>query len=212
MLSAEKIQENWGTYLNIIKNRIGEERSKPIIDFHMEHEERFMMMPASSKDWFHSAFPGGYIDHVIRVANNALNLYSVWEDAGGDLSTYTEEELVFAALFHDLGKMDTYKINPKTGNPTAYGHEKESVEYVEKFRDWIESFEGTDVDEIKYLVKNHMKIKPSTWDQMRDKKKKPIEDNPDSDKLVAFTDKLDGGGTNLAEQIRKILKEGNYGK
>ena len=88
MLSAEKIQENWGTYLNIIKNRIGEERSKPIIDFHMEHEERFMMMPASSKDWFHSAFPGGYIDHVIRVVNNAFKLYSVWEEVGGDTSTY----------------------------------------------------------------------------------------------------------------------------
>tara|TARA_R110000803_G_scaffold178951_1_gene241399 strand:- start:1732 stop:2550 length:819 start_codon:yes stop_codon:yes gene_type:complete len=105
MLSAEKIQDNWGTYLNIIKNRVGKDRSQPIIDFHMEHEERFMMMPASSKDWFHSAFPGGYIDHVIRVVNNALKLYSVWEDAGGDMSTYTEEELVFAALFHDLGKM-----------------------------------------------------------------------------------------------------------
>ena len=52
-----------------------------------------------------------------------------------------------------------------------------------------------------------MKIKPSTWDQMRDKKKKPIEDNPYFDELVGFTDKLDGGGTNLAEQIRKILKE-----
>ena len=35
-----------------------------------------------------------------------------------------------------------------------------------------ESFEGMDVEEIKYLVKNHMKVKPSTWDQMKDKKKR----------------------------------------
>jgi hypothetical protein len=105
MLSAEKIQENWKVYLEIITKEISEERSAPIIEFHKEHEERFMLMPASSKDWYHSAFPGGYIHHVINVVNNALKLYSVWEESGGDISTYTKEELIFAALFHDLGKM-----------------------------------------------------------------------------------------------------------
>ena len=138
---------------------------------------------------------GNTLKHILVVIKRAYHHYP------------DDPNMVMAALFHDLGKMDTYAINPKTSLPTAYGHEKESVEYVEKFRDWIESFEGTDVDEIKYLVKNHMKIKPSTWDQMRDKKKEPIERNPAYDKLVGFTDNLDGGGTNLAEQIRKILKE-----
>jgi hypothetical protein len=42
---------------------------------------------------------------------------------------------------------------------------------------------------------------------MRDKKKEPIQSHPAFDKLQGFTDKLDGGGTNLAEQIRKILRE-----
>tara|TARA_R110001592_G_scaffold171394_4_gene409688 strand:+ start:4939 stop:5751 length:813 start_codon:yes stop_codon:yes gene_type:complete len=138
---------------------------------------------------------GNTLKHILVVIKRAYHHYP------------NDPNMIMSALFHDLGKMDTYAINPKTSLPTAYGHEKESVEYVEKFRDWIESFEGTDVDEIKYLVKNHMKIKPSTWEQMRDKKKEPIEDNPAFDKLVGFTDKLDGGGTNLAEQIRKILKE-----
>ena len=138
---------------------------------------------------------GNTLKHILVVIKRAYHHYP------------DDPNMIMAALFHDLGKMDTYAINPKTNLPTAYGHEKESVEYVEKFRDWIESFEGTDVEEIKYLVKNHMKIKPSTWDQMRDKKKEPISAHPAFDKLVGFTDKLDGGGTNLAEQIRKILKE-----
>ena len=99
-----------------------------------------------------------------------------------------------AALFHDLGKMDTFAINPKTGQPTAYGHEYKSTDYVEQFRDWISTFNGTDVDEIKYLVKNHMKINPRTWDSMRDSKKEPISSHPAFNKLKGFTDNLDGGG------------------
>jgi hypothetical protein len=68
---------------------------------------------------------------------------------------------------------------------------------VEQFKDWILTFEGTDIEEIKYLVKNHMKVKPSTWDAMRDTKKEPISSHPAFDKLMGFTDKLDGGGYNI---------------
>ena len=138
---------------------------------------------------------GNTLKHIIVVIRRAYHHYP------------DDPNMIMAALFHDLGKIDTYKINPKTGQPTAYGHEDKSTDYVEQFRDWIESFEGTDVDEIKYLVKNHMKVKPSTWDQMKDKKKEPIKSHPAFDKLMGFTDKLDGGGTDIKESIRRILRE-----
>lgn len=138
---------------------------------------------------------GNTLKHIIVVIKRAYHHYP------------DDPNMVMAALFHDLGKIDTYKINPKTNQPTAYGHEDKSTDYVEKFKDWIESFEGMDVEEIKYLVKNHMKVKPSTWDQMKDKKKEPIMSHPAFDKLMGFTDKLDGGGTDLKESIRRIIKE-----
>ena len=62
-------------------------------------------MPASHKIEYHNAFPGGYVDHVIRVVNCSLQLNKVWNMMGNDASTYTTEELVFAALNHDLGKI-----------------------------------------------------------------------------------------------------------
>lgn len=105
MLSAEKIQSNWERYLTEIKNNISEERSSILLPFLKKYEERFMMMPASSKNWHHSAFAGGYCDHVLRVLDCANSLYTVWTGQGGDTSTYTLEEMRFAALFHDLGKM-----------------------------------------------------------------------------------------------------------
>ena len=128
---------------------------------------------------------GNTLKHIIVVIRRAYHHYP------------DDPNMIMAALFHDLGKMDTYAINPKTGEPTAYGHEDKSEIYVEEFRDWIESFDGVNVDEIKYLVKNHMKVKPSTWNQMKDKKKEPIKSHPAFDKLMGFTDKLDGGGTHM---------------
>ena len=80
-----------------------------------------------------------------------------------------------AALFHDLGKLQTYAINPKTNQPTAYGHEKASTEIVDEYKDWISSFEGADVEKIKFIVKNHMLMKKGTWDVMMPSKREPIE-------------------------------------
>ena len=54
---------------------------------------------------YHNAFPGGYVEHVIRVVNAALEINKVWVNFEVDSSTYTIEELVFSALNHDLGKM-----------------------------------------------------------------------------------------------------------
>ena len=110
-----------------------------------------------------------------------------------------DPNMIMAALFHDLGKMDTYGINPKTGQPTAYGHEYKSVEYINRFSDWIKTFEGTNIDEIKYLVHNHMKVKPSTWDIMKEPKKEVIKSHPSFEKLIHFTNKLDGGGTHIKQ-------------
>ena len=42
-----------------------------------------------------------------------------------------------------------------------------------------------------------MKVKPRTWDSMRDSKKEPIKSHSAFDKLIGFTDKLDGGGRNI---------------
>ena len=128
---------------------------------------------------------GNSLKHILVVIKRAYHHYP------------DDPNMIMAALFHDLGKMDTYGVNPKTGEPTAYGHENKSTDYVEQFKDWILTFDGTDIDEIKYLVQNHMKVKPKTWEQMRDIKKEPIMKNPAFDKLMGFTDKLDGGGYNI---------------
>ena len=104
-LTAEKIQMNWVEFLSNIETYITGERKDKLLNFYNKYGERIMMMPASHKKEYHSAFPGGYVDHVNRVVKASLSMSAVWEGFGCDMSTFTQEELVFSAINHDLGKM-----------------------------------------------------------------------------------------------------------
>lgn len=108
---------------------------------------------------------------------------------------YPEDpNMILAALFHDLGKLDVFKINPKTGQPSAYGHEKKSVEILDNHRDYINSFEGTDFDIIRDIVKYHMVVKPDVWNNMREFKRNKISTIDAYPRLTGFTNNVDGGG------------------
>jgi hypothetical protein len=103
MLEAEKIQKNWEKHLKIVDHYITER--KDAVKFMLEQlSEIYVMAPASSKTWYHNAFPGGYVDHVNRVVEFAIKQKKLYEEMGGTID-FTDEQLVFAALFHDLGKI-----------------------------------------------------------------------------------------------------------
>ena len=104
-LSAETIQSNWVIFNNNIDTYISGERKQKLLDFYNKYEDRIILMPASHKKEYHSAFPGGYVDHVNRVVSGALAMSATWEKFGCDMTTFTQEELVFSAINHDLGKM-----------------------------------------------------------------------------------------------------------
>jgi hypothetical protein len=104
-LTAEQIQNNWNVFLGIIEEHISSPRKEKLLEFYNQYAERVMLMPAAHKKEYHNAFPGGYVEHVIRVVRCALKQHQLWADENADMSGYTIEELVFAALNHDLGKM-----------------------------------------------------------------------------------------------------------
>lgn len=61
--------------------------------------ERLALCPASAKRDFHNAFPGGLVDHSLRVLGNAMRLASAF---GWKLP---KDSLIIGCLFHDLGKV-----------------------------------------------------------------------------------------------------------
>lgn len=102
-ISAEQIQKNWEKHLKIVEHYITD-RKDSVLSMMNHMEETYVMAPASGKAWHHNAFAGGYVDHVNRVVEYAIKQMRLYQDMGGNVD-FTEEELVFAALFHDLGKL-----------------------------------------------------------------------------------------------------------
>lgn len=108
MLSAETIKSNLEKFYSLVDNYISEPRKTKLLDLYKAQEEILVLAPASSKASFHNSFPGGYIDHVIRVTELALSIAKVWKVYGAKTETFTEEELAFSAINHDLGKLGLF--------------------------------------------------------------------------------------------------------
>ena len=104
MLEAEKIKSNWELYREIVNENFPT-RKVALNKMYDEFEERMVFMPASGVEHYHNAFAGGYVDHILRVIECAEALHFTWSVQGSDMSGYTKEELVFAAMHHDLGKI-----------------------------------------------------------------------------------------------------------
>lgn len=102
-LTAEQIAKNYEKHLKIIDHYIGD-RGESIKAMLKDLEGTYVMAPASGKSWYHNAFAGGYVDHVNRVVEYSIKQMKLYREMGGIID-FTEEELVFSAIFHDLGKI-----------------------------------------------------------------------------------------------------------
>ena len=158
-LSAEQIQSNWEKMLGYINTYISDPRREKLIEFYKKHEEEIMLMPASHKKAYHNAFPGGYVDHVNRVIEAALEFNKTWLIFGAE-ENYTVEELVFSALNHDLGKLgeeDNYAHMPSQDE-----WRKKNLGEMYQFNDSI-AFMSVPERSIKLLVDNDIKLTKNEW-------------------------------------------------
>lgn len=125
---------------------------------------------------------GNVLKHTMIVFNRAKK--------------HNDVNLMLAAIFHDLGKPDTTKLN-KRGEWSAHGHEELSTEIVEKNRKWIEQ-KGGDFDLVHFLVSNHMRI--GRFDEMRKSKQEKLKNHKFFDKLLTFSE-LDNMKTLSKEEL-----------
>lgn len=132
---------------------------------------------------------GNTLKHISVVVNRAIKNHP------------NDIDMILAAFFHDLGKY--YTLDYKNGQPTAYGHEKKSVEFVDQFSEWIKSM-GGDAEKIKFVVANHMKVKNDVWNQMKQSKKDKLINDPNFQSVQNFSN-IDKGG--LDEVLKNIIKE-----
>ena len=103
-LTEKQIVENWEKLLQLIRDTFDEPRCQKLLDMYDYFDDRMPIAPASGKAHFHNAMAGGYVAHVLHVINCSIQIKKLWESDGAEIN-FTDEELIFAAMHHDLGKV-----------------------------------------------------------------------------------------------------------
>ena len=183
-LTAEQLQENFDKLISYIDKHFEGERKEQLLKLYNDHEERLLLMPASGNINYHNCFPGGYVDHVIRVIDMSIAVNSMWESYGANMS-HTVEELVFAALNHDLGKIGTEASEQYIPNPSDWHRKNQGKIYT---NNPANSFMTVPDRSLKLLADRGIKISENEWfgiklhDGMYEEANKPyyVNYNPES--------------------------------
>lgn len=96
-LTPEEIATNFEKYRSFLE-KTGD-RSTAALAMVDKIGEQLALCPASSRKDYHAAYPGGLVQHSLRVLSNALKLVKTF---GWDIS---KESLIVSCLFHDIGKV-----------------------------------------------------------------------------------------------------------
>lgn len=134
MLTPEEIEQNWQKFASLCE-KTGD-RAPAIAKMLEDLDERLCLCPASAKASFHNAFPGGLVEHSLRVLNNVVALNKTY---GFNLP---KESMIISALFHDIGKVGL----PGKGSENDY--------YIEQTDSWRRDKLGEVYkynDDLKYL-------------------------------------------------------------
>jgi hypothetical protein len=101
-----ELMGNYNSFISLLTNSFSGERQEKLLKLYDQDNfgYRAVFAPASSKHQYHSCYPGGYLDHINNVYKAALGIRIMWKMMGGSIN-FTDEELTFCALNHDLGKL-----------------------------------------------------------------------------------------------------------
>lgn len=121
--SLKKIETNWHLFESMC-DQIEAKEQKAGIKLMLDHfGARACVAPASSRLEFHNAFPGGFIDHSLRVMKNTIALATTFK------AKASRDSLLIASLFHDWGKVGTLTDDYYINQPSDW-HRKRGQMYV----------------------------------------------------------------------------------
>jgi len=103
-LTEQQLKENYLKLRQLITDTFSGERLERLNKMYDDLEDRVIVAPASGKEEYHYCHVGGYVEHILHVVDTARKMSDLFEVAGGSVD-WSDEELVFAGLHHDLGKV-----------------------------------------------------------------------------------------------------------
>lgn len=102
--TAEQILENYNKLNQIISDNFEGTQQDNIINMVHHFEDRISETPASARPQYHNCWPGGWLDHTLRVIETSLNVKQMFISMGVDVR-HSDSDIILAALCHDLGKL-----------------------------------------------------------------------------------------------------------
>jgi hypothetical protein len=104
--NEKELFANYEKFLKHLEKFFSGERLEKLKHLYSENEYgyRAIMAPASAKEHYHNAYAGGYLDHIMNVLTTSFGVKKLYEARGGTID-FTDEELAFATIHHDLGKL-----------------------------------------------------------------------------------------------------------
>jgi len=128
-LTDKQLLDNWAELQGVISTEFSGTRKDNLLAMYSFFEERMVIAPASGLEHYHNCFEGGYVDHVLRVIKCAKELHKSWNLMGAISSDFTEEELMFSALNHDLGKIGDREFPYYIPNPSEWHRKNQGKIY-----------------------------------------------------------------------------------
>ena len=161
-LTEEQIQDNWKKLIQIIKDTFPEDypnnRREKLLNMYHYFEDRMCIAPASGKEHYHNAFVGGYVEHVLHVTDLALKINKLWKENGASIN-YTDEELVFAAIHHDLGKVGDLEEDYYIPNESDWHRKNQGMIFTHNTK-----LQYMTVTDRAIFLLNHFGVKYSEWE------------------------------------------------
>jgi len=127
-LNELQLKENWDKLILLVTETFSGERETKLLEMYKHFEDRMMFAPASGTAHFHNCFIGGYVEHVLHITEISKRLFTLYGDLGAHID-YTEEEVIFAALHHDLGKVGDLENDYYVPNDSKWHIENQGKYY-----------------------------------------------------------------------------------
>jgi hypothetical protein len=128
ILDEHQISKNYETLRKFINATFEGDRLDKLNKMYDHFMDRMITAPASSKEHFHNAFAGGYVEHILNICMAIKKVKQVWTDMGADIN-FTDEEMFFSALHHDLGKLGDLNNNYYIPNDSSWHIEHQGKIY-----------------------------------------------------------------------------------
>ena len=157
-LTEQQILDNWNKLMKLIEDTFEGERKEKLLEMYKHFENRMVTAPASGKAAYHNAMVGGYVEHVLHVTDCALKIKNLWESERAMIN-FTDEELIFAAMHHDLGKVGDLDNDYYIPQDSEW-HRKNKGE-IFKHNPALQYMTVTDRA---IFILNHFGIKMSQWE------------------------------------------------